>query len=255
MNKHFLFLIFLLYVFISCEDGIIAPTEKIYGIDGTIIDTSGNKLNGVKVYCLFNNNYIPSESSNPLSTVSTLDSVFTNLLYQNLPNPVFHETFVRFSVASKSIIDLELKSNSDGKSYYSYTDTLNYGLYQHYLGYLAQNTALKNGIYSYKFKSRSLNGNKFEDKKELLLVGTQNKPNSTSDKYGKYTFNIKEAFIGDTVMVCNYSDPNNVYEEVIYDYIFLLFRKVGYQDKIVGVTMYPDILYTQDIILETEDDQ
>jgi len=252
MNKLFLFLVLLTFVFISCEDEIITPTEKIYGINGTIIDTLGNKLNGVKVYCLFNYSYIPPQTSNPLSTGNTSDSVFTNLLYQNFPNPVFHETFIRFSVATTSIVDLVLKSNSDDKTYYSYKDTINYGLYQRYLGYLAQNTELKNGIYSYRFKSRSLSGNVFEDKKELFLVGTENKPNSISDEYGKYRFNSEEAFIGDTIKVCNEYDPSYIYDKIIEDYIFLLFKKVGYQDKIIGVYMYPDIIYTQDIILEGE---
>jgi len=252
MNKIFLITILLSYVFISCEDEIITPTEKIYGIQGTILDTSGNELNGVKVYCLFNYSYVPLESSIPLSALNNSDSVFTNQLYQNFPNPVFNETFVRFSVDSKSTISLELKSNIDNNIYYSYKDTLDYGLYQHYLGDLAQNTQLKNGIYSYKLKSNSFTGNEFEDNKELILVGTENKPNSISDKYGKYTFNSEEAFIGDTIKVCNEYDPSNIYDKIIDDYIFLLFKKEGYHDKIIGVYMYPDVIYTQDIVLEGE---
>jgi len=241
---------FLLWMFISCEDEIIIPTEKIYGIQGTIIDTAGNVLNGVKVYCLFNYSYVPLESSIRLPALNISDSVFTNQLYQNFPNPVFNETFVRFSLESKSTISLELKSNIDNNIYYSYKDTLNYGLYQHYLGDLSQNSQLKNGIYSYKLKLNSFTGNKYEDNKELILVGTENKPNSISDKYGKYTFNSEEAFIGDTIKVCNEYDPSHIYDQIIDDYIFLLFNKEGYQDKIIGVYMYPDVIYTQDIVLE-----
>ncbi|MBK9096683.1 MAG: hypothetical protein IPM14_00920 [bacterium] len=255
MDKIYLVAILLLCFFISCEDDVITPTEKIYGVRGSIIDSSGEKINGVNVYCLFNYSYIPSEPNVKLLPLGTQDSIFTNQLYQNFPNPVFHETFIRFSLDAKSVISLELNSINDNKTYYSYKDTLNYGLYQHYLGNLDQDPQLENGIYSYKLKSSSLDGIKFEDKKELLLIGTENKPNSISDKNGNYLFNINEAFVGDTIMVCNFSDPNNVYEKVIYDYIFLLFRKAGYLDRIVGFTMYPGILYTQDVILYPEEDQ
>jgi len=216
------------------------------------MDTLGNPLNGVKIYCLFNYNYIPPTNPKISLTTPTTDSLFENKLFQNFPNPVFYDTYIRYSVRSVSVVDLEIQFKINRKKLFTYTDTLQYGLYQNYLGYISNDTNFINGIYNYTFKVHSLNGNEFFDEKEMLIIGTENKPNAVSDDKGKYFFNSDYAFIGDTVTVSNGNDPNNTYKETITDFIYFLFKKDGYVPKIIGLKVYQDILFSQDVVLEEE---
>ncbi|OGU71511.1 MAG: hypothetical protein A2V93_09005 [Ignavibacteria bacterium RBG_16_34_14] len=255
MKKLLLILSLGLIICLGCDDELITPIiENNYGVYGTIIDTSGKPVSNVSIFYLFNYSELPNINLKPNYIFST-DSLFENKLFQNIPNPVYEDTYIRFSLDSRSVVELKLKYKLDGKTFYTYKDTLPYGMYQHYLDTLGRNTELKNGIYKYQLKIKSLDGFDFFDEKELVIVSVNNKPNSFSNDRGEYFFNGSEAFVGDTINVCSIYYPDDIYKYPIEDEIYLLFRKDGYLSKTIKVKLYPGIRFTQDVVLEKEGKQ
>lgn len=237
----------------ACSDNPVTPImEPVFGVQGSIIDKSGIPITDVRIYCLYDYNYIPDFLNHIPVLLFSVDSVFENKLYQNIPNPVFNVTYIRFSLESKGFVKINLSYKGDTNIIYTYSDTLEYGLYQHYLGDLSRNEMIKNGIYTYTLECIFENGALFTESKELLLIGTENKPNGLSNEKGEYIFESREAFVGDTIIISSMYNPDNLYESIIQSNTYLLFSKEGYVQRIINFEIYPDLLYTQDVILEKE---
>ena len=95
--------------FIGCDEEILYPPEKNYGINGRIMDESGNTISGVKVYYLFNYYYIPNLTATDKPMNETEVDSFGYALYQNFPNPVYNSSFIRYSLAADMNIELTVK--------------------------------------------------------------------------------------------------------------------------------------------------
>ena len=213
----------------SCSDKITEPVpEIIYGVDGNVIDTAGIPISGVEVYCLFDYGYIPDSTGVSLNKHLVLaDSSFGNELHQNFPNPFSKDTYIRFSIKERSVVDLTVSSKVDGKVLYNEKDTLLYGLYQRYPGELGRGKELKNGPCEAVLTITTPADSVITLKKELFIITDRNVANSVTDNEGHYIFNYNEAFIDDTVKECYYYNPNIVRDHIINNNITLLFKKTG----------------------------
>lgn len=237
-------------LFFSCDDEILYPPEKNYGITGKIYDDSGNPIAGVKIYYLFNYMDIPIYSAVEKATNNVSSADFGNKLYQNFSNPVYNSTFMRFSLDSETDLKFELKEKKSSKVIHSFSGRYSYGLYQHYFNKIVDSLDLENGMYIMELET-SLGGTiKFKDQKTLVVASDLGKPNCFSDNNGDYLFNYSNAFIGDTI---NFTlDGENIYPNQVSNSVFLLFRKEGYYSKSVGYEIFPTILLNQDIVLYQE---
>ncbi|MEJ2617054.1 MAG: hypothetical protein P8Z35_19030 [Ignavibacteriaceae bacterium] len=245
----FLFVIFLIISF-DCKNNpdITEPSKENYGVEGIIKDTVGKSISDVQIFCLFNYSQFPVQTNLNFFKLTSPDSIINNKLYQNFPNPVLNYTYFRFALNKKSFVELTLKYKLNDSVIYKYSDTLSYGIYQHYLTFDAIHN-IKNGIYVFQLKINSFDANKSEYEKEMLILNGDNKPNSTSYNNGAYFFNVAEAFIGDTVSVCDLYSPENIINYPINNEIYLLFRKEGYKSKTIELSLYPNIKLTQDVVL------
>ena len=209
-SKSFFQLFFLLIVITAagCSDKVVSPPpEKVFGVQGTVLDTAGNPVSGAKFYCLFDYGYIPDSTGGPSFPDSPLrDSVFSNELFQNFPNPLSKDTYLRFSLHQKSAVDLRLISKLDGSVVYELQDTLEYGLYQRYLA-IGSSPRVKNGIYRYVLGITPIGGTPIQFEKEMLILNYSNAPNFVSTGSGFYMFNYNDAFVGDTVSDCYSFEP------------------------------------------------
>jgi len=248
MKKLFLVLSILLLLCGGCNVNDV-PHER-YGITGYIYDESGNPLEGVKIYCLYIDSTITSGSKSN-SIQSDSDSIFIYQLYQNFPNPVSEDTYVRFSLRKDSYIQITIRYKPDNKLVYSYSDTLGYGLFQHYIGSLFDNLQVRNGIYKYYLKAISIIDTFYEEK-ELLLASIENQPNSISDHQGNYFFNASEGFPGDTVVITSSDNPDIISTKLITNELYFYFIKEGYLSQVMSISVYPNLLINQNIMLKKE---
>ena len=236
--------------FVSCDDEILTPPVKNYGINGRIMDESGNPISGVKVYYLFNYYYIPNLTAidKPMKEAE-VDS-FGYSLYQNFPNPVYNSSFIRYSLAADMDIELTVKDNSTGKVKYTYSGFNSYGLYQHHLNEIVASFQLENGSYTIGLKVSKNGTLKYEAKKKMFVISDIGKPNSVSDGNGKYFFDYNRACIGDTLLFT--IDGEYIYPNVINTQVNLLFKKDGFLTETISTTLYPEILLDRDVILKLE---
>lgn len=252
MKKIYLMAFLVLCFFISCEDEIITPIEKNYGVQGRVLDENGNEIAGTNIYCLFNYSYLPMQEFlvSPFNN-NQVDS-FGNTLYQNFPNPVYNSSFIRYSLADDMDVELTVKDNSTGNIRYTFSKFQNYGLYQHHLNEIVSSVQLKNGAYNISLKVSENSEVRYKSEKTMFVVSDIGKPNTVSDEQGKYLFNYNDACIGDTIVVT--FNGSNLYPEIINNEIYLLFEKEGYIPLVVKVSLYPEILINQDVILRKEEE-
>jgi len=251
MKTYYIFCSLLLFIFISCEDEIVTPPEKNYGIQGRVLDENGNAIDGADIYCLFNYSYLPTQEFIVFPSNNTQVDSFGNALFQNFPNPVYNSSFARYSLADDMDVELTVKDNSTGNIRYTFSEFQNYGLYQHHLNEIVSSLQLENGAYNISLKISNNSEVKYKSEKTMFVVSDIGKPNTVSDKQGKYLFNYNDACIGDTIVVT--SDGSNLYPEIISNEINLLFEKEGYIPVLINADLYSGILLTRDVILQKEE--
>lgn len=251
--KRIIYLLTISFLFIqACSENSTGPVpDKAYGVGGTVLDTAGVPVSGVQVYCLFDYGYIPDTTGiNINKGLTVTDSTFGNELWQNFPNPLSKDTYMRFSLGEESVVNLSISSKLNGRNIYQEVDTLQYGLYQKYFGELGNNADFKNGPYEASLTITTLNDSVYEFKKEMFIISDRNEPASVSSDRGKYIFNYNEAFINDTVKECSIFYPDQIHYHVISNNIILQFKKDGYITKYVPYTLYAGVMFNQDVILE-----
>ena len=238
-------------LFFSCDDEILYPPEKNYGINGRIMDESGNPISGVKVYYLFNYYSIPNlpAPDKPMNEAE-VDS-FGYALYQNFPNPVYNSSFIRYSLAADMDIELTVKECFSGTIKYIYSGYFYYGLYQHHFNEIVNSLQLENGCYSVMLKVSKNGILEYEAEKKMFVISDIGKPNSFSDGSGKYFFDYNKACIGDTLL--HTTDGENIYPNVINNQVYLLFKKDGFLTETISTTLYSEILLDRDVILKLEE--
>jgi hypothetical protein len=238
----------------SCTNKITAPLDKNLvidsGLSGIVTDESGNLLDNVTIFCLFNSNNFSSEFVNSLQNISGADS-FGYSLYQNLPNPIYDNCYLRFSLANQTYIELSImEQNSQSIKYFSH-GIKPYGLHQYFLNNFVDSLELENGSYVFSL-SAYLNGVLvFEDSKKLFVLSDKGKPASTTNTEGKYLIDYKKACIGDTVFAVK-GLTDEVIPYVITENINFLFKKPGFIPKIINSTLIPGVLSTLDVVLIKE---
>jgi len=239
--------------FVSCDDEILTPPVEYYGINGRIMDESGNPISGVKVYYLFNYHYIPNlaATDKPMNEAE-VDS-FGYALYQNFPNPVYNSSFIRYSLAADMDIELTVKENSTGTVKYIYSGFNSYGLYQHHLNEIVTSFQLENGSYIVALKASKNGALKYEAEKKMIVISDIGKPNSVSDGNGKYFFDYNKACIGDTLFYT--TDGEHIFPNVTTNEVNLLFKKDGFLTETISTTLYSEILLDRDVILKVEEVQ
>ena len=240
-------------LFVSCDDEILIPPVENYGINGRIMDESGNPISGVKVYYLFNYYYIPNltATDKPMNEAE-VDS-FGYALYQNFPNPVYNSSFIRYSLAADMDIELTVKENPTGTVKYTYSGFNSYGLYQHHLDEIVTSFQLENGGYTIGLKASKNGALKYEAEKKMIVISDIGKPNSISDGNGKYFFDYNKACIGDTLFYT--TDGEHIFPNVTTNEVNLLFKKDGFLTETISTTLYPEILLDRDVILKVEEVQ
>ena len=238
-------------LFIGCNDEILFTPEKNYGINGRILNESGDPIPGVKIYCLFDYYYIPNLTiPNKPMNEAEVDS-FGYSLYQNFPNPIYNSSFLRYSIASDMDIELTVKECFSGTIKYVYSGYFYYGLYQHHFNEIVNSLQLENGCYSVILKVSKNGIPNYEAEKKMFVISDIGKANSVSDGSGKYIFDYKKACIGDTLFYT--TDGENIYPNVIDNQVNLLFKKDGFLTEIVSTTLYSEILLDRDVILKLEE--
>lgn len=251
MIKIYLACFLVLLIFLSCDDTIITPPEPELGVTGKVIDEYGNPLSDVKVFYLFNFNYIPNlPSSDNLLNDTEIDS-FNYELFQNFPNPVYNSSFIRYSLNSDADIELTLTELYSGLVKYSVSKPSYYGIYQHYFNNIVDSLQLENGFYKVEFKAFKNGILKYKSEKKLVVISDLGKPCSTSDKNGKFYFDYDKSFIGDTLTYA--IDDQYSYTLQIDKSVNLIFRKEGYFDETINTTLYKDILLNRDVVMRKEE--
>ncbi len=238
--------------FAGCSNEMVAPpiSQPRSGLSGNVVDSSGNPLDSVRVYCLFYSSSIPvSRGQNFAPTrVSGVDT-FAFRLYQNFPNPFSHSTFVRFSLPSNAEVVLTLKDPIDGSIKYTLIDTLQFGLYQIQLYHIGD--SLRNGPYTILLEATGVGGLRYSEEKELFVISDSSIPADVSDRNGSYVFDYRYAFVGDSVI----STSDGEYMNPIYltNEVQLLFQRMGYRNEIVSTTLFANILLRRDVVLTRDD--
>lgn len=244
-----------IFINISCdyedETFIVEPVQS-YGIQGVVMDTSGKPLTDVKIYNLFNYNYIPNKNFIPKNNLNmtSIDS-FGFQLFQNFPNPVYNSSFIRFSIPDNMDIELTLKNLVTGDIISIIEGFYNYGFYQHYLDTIVNKYQLENGPYLISLKAKKDEVLKFFDEKKLFVISDIGNPNIISNKDGIYFFDYKTSFIGDTII--STIDGTFTYPIPIGNRINLLFKKDGYIPAVIDAFLYPELLINRDVILIKEE--
>ncbi len=244
----FLLIIFLIY---SCDEaGVNNPVIPTLGVNGKVLDITGKPISNVSVHYLFNYNYVPHYSPPLTNATSSVDSFGFNF-YQNFPNPVSDSLFFRFSIAEDMDIELTFTDLASGVTVYTIAGFYVYGFYQHYFDHFVSSNNLVNSCYLVKFRALKNGIPKYEASKKLTILSVLSKPNTTSNDQGIYSFEYKNASIGDTIF--STIDGNNILSLEITNKIYLLFKKEGYLPEIIQVDLYPDLLLSRDVVLRKEE--
>lgn len=244
----FLLLFIMLNGIMSCSDVSGPFNDEIKsGIKGVVVDTSGQALENVKVFSLYYTQFIPPDISRHISIKkNSNNNDFKFNLEQNFPNPFSNSTFLRYSLPNKATVNFNIIDKNNEIVYQS-TNTLQAGYFQYFLGNIVDSLQLLNGPYSYNLMALTENGNKYSDSKNLFIISDKGKPNSTTDKQGIYTFDYKQTFEGDSLVVK--SNENDSYIINLTNTVYLLFEKKGYYSKTIRVTLLPNLMLIHDVVL------
>ncbi len=257
MRPIFAYLLIVAIVFVSlslqtcCENSLAPTVESQYGLTGKILDTLGNPIEGAELYCIFYMNSFPEDLKKETSSVFKIDSTIFNFsLHQNFPNPFSNSTFVRFELPQRCAINLIITNIEKSKTYYKYDDSLNFGFYQMYIENLIVQEKLKNGIYNYTLSAIGEDGTFYNESNQLFTISDLGIPNAVSNHCGRFYFNYRDSYTGEKVYINSTGIPEIIEEYILTNTINLLIKKDGYKSDVVTITLYPEILLTQDIILK-----
>jgi len=246
---------FSFFLLLSCQTLTTGVTDNqiAAGLKGTVIDTTGNPLKDVKIFCLYYAYNIPPDVSGKqsLSKIATNGS-FDFGLEQNLPNPFSNSTFIRFSLPDSAEINFQIIDKFNGKTIYQFSELLSGGYYQRYLEKIVENYQMRNGPFRYVL-SAVISDSVYADTLELFVISDKGTPNVTTCAKGKFQFDYRQIFAGDSITIKALWD----YSSTIYlgNTVNLLFEKEGYQDKLITVTLYPDVVLNEDVVLIEEEEK
>jgi hypothetical protein len=239
-----------LLILLACEDESVGPPPAAdrFGLTGLVLDTLGQGLDSVGVFCLFNSPFIPPVGPSSM-TVSRIDEAdtFDFALYQNFPNPFSHSTFIRFSIPRAAVIVLSLTDRLNGSMIAIYEDTLLQGLYQVYFHRLVDSLSLRNGPYTCVLEATAEGGFSYTEHEEVFVVSDSGSPSATTDIDGSYLFDYDSAFVGDSVMSTWNGD--DIYPYELTNSVYLLFTRDGYQPEVINATIFPNLLLRRDVVL------
>jgi hypothetical protein len=245
-------LAFFLFSFGCSDEDIVAPGEQNFGLRGRIIDSSGAPIEGVEIFCLYFQSYVPESGLKGRPTsFQRLDTGtrFDFKLYQNFPNPFSHSTFIRFALPQDSEIELTIRNKRTNTIVFTKRDTLLAGLYQRYIEDIVGSNNLRNGIYRYILTAEDTNGTRYMAEEEMAVVSDAGEPNSMSFGGGMYFFDYRDAFVGDSVRMTTTGEENQIYSVPLDNQVNLLIRKSGYLTNVISIGLYPTLLLNQDIVL------
>ncbi len=244
----FLLVIFGLY---SCGESPSGPNNDHYGLEGNVINTAGEPLDSVRIYCLYNYFSPPTSpyGKKALQILNTADTTKFNL-FQNIPNPFNQSTYIRFSLPSYSNVSISLVDKLTGETKYTYEKSMQQGQYQIYLDHIVQKENLKSGIYTYSLKAVNESGQTRAASKEMMVIGDSGAANSLTSQSGEYFFGFNEAFAGDTIVTTTNGDY--FYKTTLGNIVNLELKRRGYKSKVVTVELYPEVLIRRDVVMEKE---
>lgn len=251
-SKGTLVIFLFLLLFNSCDEyGPLEPNQTRFGITGVVMDDKGNVLSDVKVYCLYNYTYLPVYSMLPKHPEFFSPDSFSHNLYQNFPNPVYNSSFLRYSLPEDMNVEVTLTEKISGKVVDSFSGFKNAGLYQHHFNEIVSQLQLRNGLYNIKLRTLKDGQVRYENEKRMIIVSDVGQPNVITNAKGEFLFDYKSAFVGDSVVATG--DGSYSYIYILPDNINLLFTKEGYLPELLNVTIYPEILFNRDVILQREE--
>lgn len=250
LNLIIYFFILLLVLFIACQKSTteIEDIRISAGVKGIVMDSSGQVLKGVKIFCLYNQHNVPPEIY-PTQALKKqkISAAFDFKLEQNLPNPFSNSTFIRFALPDTAHVDFQILNKLNDKLVFQFSEDLEPGYYQRYLEKLVETYQLTNGPYRYILKALIKNDTTYSDTLELFVISDKGKPNAITNDNGKYSFEFNHAFIGDSLIYNFLYGYKN--KAIIHDTINFLFIKEGYLPKLVSITLYPDIILNYDVVM------
>ena len=243
--------ILLIIVFYSCTRTPVEPEPPPVGLTGIVMDTMGNPIPDVSIYCMYafpNFDSISVKEQNKLSRIASPDTFGFDLM-QNFPNPVFNSVFFRFSIPGSMRLQFTIRQKSGTKRWLIFNDSLEYGYYQYYLKNLVDSLKLRNGLYVYSLAGVTHDTTYYLEK-ELAVVSNKGTPNALSSEDGTFLFDYRDSFIGDSVAV--YNSHNMFHYLHIKNKIYFYVKKSGYKPKYLYIELYPDVLIHHDIILRKQ---
>jgi hypothetical protein len=240
----------ILCILYGCHDSAVdGGAEPVYGIRGRILSPAGEPLPGVKLYCIYYYYALPDDPylRRSLDKSAGVQS-FPFKLYTDLPSPIANSLYLRYSVPEHCTIHLSLVYGAGGDPIDLLNEDVDDGLYQRYFDRLIESRQLKNGIYQCLLSGTGKSGTQYSAQSRIFVVSTMGAPNAVSDRSGAYVFNLKEGFVGDSVLVWDAQFGN--YTEHLSPQVKLLVMKDGYISTAVNFLLVNGLLLQQDIVME-----
>jgi len=197
LNKIFLLTAFLSvsYFFTFCNDGITNVEVIDSGLTGHVVDTLGNPIGDVKIFCLYNFSYIPLPSRSMLNKdILNKKNDFDFELFQNYPNPFSSSTYIRYSLPQNCTVEIKIRRKNSDKIIYSYSRDLLYGYYQHYLNSIVDSLSLENGLYIYNLKAIGEDNSEYFAEKEMMVLSTEGGVSAKTKDNGEFSFDFNNIF-------------------------------------------------------------
>lgn len=242
-----LFFAFLITYVIGCKNNSMEPIQPNYGMSGSIYDSSGSPVQGAGLYCLY---YLPSvpplhpqQSRNALAAVDT----FGFSLYQAFPNPCSDDLFIRFSLPQTCITEMSITSKQTGKPVFQRIESLPYGLFQFSFQSLVDSADLANGVYYFRLTATPQSGVPYRAENTILVVSDKGAANTISASDGSYFFDIRNAFIGDSIATT--TDGTSIAFQHLDTSVTFLITKEGFESQIINQLLLPSRLSRRDIVL------